>query len=68
MTQVQQGFSSLLSDVGWPVLIGSIPWAIISALLSYHAALGFMRRYREQRLARLATKHAAAALRPDRII
>ncbi len=61
LTQVQQGFAALWSDIGWPILIGSIPWAIASALLSYHAALGFIRRYHEQRQARIARKQARTA-------
>ena len=51
-TQIGQGFMALLTDLGWPLLVGSIPWAILSTIIAYRAALNFVTGYREQRLAR----------------
>lgn len=53
-TQMAQGFTALLTDLGWPILVGSIPWALTSALFAYWASLRFVKRHRERRLARFA--------------
>ncbi len=59
-TQVGQGFMALVTDLGWPVLLGSLPWAVLSALVAYRASLSFVKRYRAQRLARFAAARTKA--------
>ncbi len=48
--------AELVSDLGSPILIGSIPWAIISAVAAYYLSLVFIRRHRARRAARRKTR------------
>lgn len=46
---VLEWLKTLASDIGWPLLIGSIPWAIASGWLAYELSLKFIIRYRRDR-------------------
>lgn len=66
-TLVDQGFwdkivnwtHTLFSDFGVPILVGSVPWAIGGALVSYHLTLVFLQRYRQAQDARARTRDNA---------
>jgi uncharacterized protein (DUF2062 family) len=38
--------------VGWPTLLGCVPWSVAGGLVSYRWSLGFLRRREAKRLAR----------------
>ena len=44
---------TLISDIGWPLLLGSIPWSIACASLAYDFSLRFIHRYRRSRELRM---------------
>jgi len=48
--------TQLVSDLGLPILIGSIPWAIISGLVGYYVSLAFITRYHVRRTAHRKTR------------
>lgn len=50
----------LLDNIGWPILVGSIPWTILGACIGYYWSLRLVRRYhqfRERRRARRKTSN-----------
>lgn len=51
--------TQLVSDMGWPLLIGSIPWAIVSGFVAFYLSLAFIQRYRDRRVRRLKARAAA---------
>lgn len=49
---IQDWVVSLASDFGLPILLGSIPWSLLSALVAYRLTLVFLGRYKARRLER----------------
>ncbi len=52
---------TLLIGWGLPLTIGSIPWAVSSAALSYFLSLRFVRAYKQRRAARMRKAAAPSA-------
>ena len=54
-------FNSLLSNVGAPLAVGWIPWAIVCGWVAYRLSLSFVITHREHRARRQAEKRARRA-------
>ncbi|MEO5376443.1 MAG: DUF2062 domain-containing protein [Magnetococcus sp. DMHC-6] len=49
-------FIDLMIQYGWPLMLGCIPWALLSGWLGYVLTLRFLRRHLERKRLRLAKK------------
>ena len=49
-------FSSLITEFGFPILVGSIPWAIFGSFVGYKLTHLFVSRHRDRRLERFQKK------------
>lgn len=47
---------TLISGWGLPILVGSVPWTILSGWLGYRLSLNFVRAYRERRAERMKAR------------
>jgi len=56
---------TLLSYWGVPIVLGSIPWTILLAWMSYRLSLRFLRAYQRRRAERKARRAQETAARPS---
>jgi hypothetical protein len=49
LESVSQWFADFVFGVGWPMTVGSLPWAVLSGWISYYLALRFVTEFRARR-------------------